>query len=68
MINCEILPENWYDGAALTYGLHVPEATLARARREGRLRFSRRGNRVFYRGSWVLDWLSGEQQGAVLAE
>ena len=32
-------------------------ATLARARRDGDLRYSRQGHCLLYRGRWVLDWL-----------
>jgi hypothetical protein len=33
---------------------------LGRARRNGELRFSRRGSKHFYIGSWVMDWLKAD--------
>ena len=48
--------------------LGSPSATLARARREGRLRFTRRGRRIFYSGQWVVDWLVGERVKAVISQ
>jgi hypothetical protein len=66
--DCHIHPERVYDTAALVLALDIPSATLARARREGRLRYSRRGQRVYYLGSWVLSWLCGELQRAADAE
>jgi hypothetical protein len=57
-----------YDDGAVSLALDIPAATLARARREGRLRFTRQGRRVFYLGQWLLDWLTcdsavGTQKG-----
>jgi len=37
--------------------LEVTSAALARARRDGELRFSRQGHSILYRGVWLLDWL-----------
>lgn len=37
--------------------LGVTSATLERARRQGRLRYSRQGHSILYRGMWLLDWL-----------
>ena len=50
-------PDGWYDSDELHVILEIPPATLKRARRNGSLRFSRRGNRTLYRGAWVVDWL-----------
>jgi hypothetical protein len=49
----------YHDGQARLL-LGLPGATLARARREGRLRYARQGGRVLYRGSWLLAWLEGD--------
>jgi hypothetical protein len=57
--DCHIHPERVYDTAALVLALDIPSAALTRARREGRLRHSRQGRRVYYLGTWVIDWLSG---------
>lgn len=49
----------YHDGdARLILGL--TDATIRRARREGRLRFTRQGRRVLYLGQWLLDWLEAE--------
>jgi hypothetical protein len=49
----------YHDGQArLLLGLTC--AAMARARREGRLRFTRQGNCVLYRGSWLLAWLEAD--------
>ena len=58
-----IEPTGVYDDAALVLGLGLTHATLARARRDGRLRFSRKGRRVLYLGQWVLNWLAADPGG-----
>ena len=52
-----IVPDAIYhDGdARLLLGLTSP--TMARARREGHLRYTRQGHAILYRGQWLLDWL-----------
>lgn len=50
-------PAGIYDDSALVLGLGITQATLARARRAGELRFARKGKRTLYRGEWVLTWL-----------
>lgn len=60
----QIDPAGIYDdGIALALG--VQSTTLARARREGRLRFSRQGRRTLYLGQWLLDWVT--KDSALLA-
>jgi hypothetical protein len=54
----KIDPESFYDGDLLFSLLDFSRSTLAVARRSGRLRFIRRGNRILYRGQWILDWLA----------
>jgi hypothetical protein len=49
----------YHDGQARLL-LGLTEATMSRARREGRLRFTRQGNRVIYRGSWLVAWLEAD--------
>ena len=56
-----IEPNAVYDDGTLVLELGVTSATLIRARRRGELRFARKGKRVFYLGTWVIDWL---KQGA----
>jgi hypothetical protein len=50
-------PRAVYSEGALSLALEVPLATLLRARREGRLRYSRQGRRVLFLGQWIIDWL-----------
>jgi hypothetical protein len=49
-----------YDDGAVVLALEISSAALARARREGRLRYSRRGKRTFYLGQWLIDWLTAD--------
>ena len=64
-----ISPDTVYTEGAVALALDLPTATLRRARREGRLRFTRQGPRVLILGRWLLDWLTadGQRQGAVRA-
>jgi hypothetical protein len=48
-------PDTIYTEAAVCLALDVPTATLQRARREGRLRYTRQGQRVLILGRWLLD-------------
>ena len=57
-----IAPDAVYDDGALVLTLDITSATLTRARRDGRLRFTRKGRRTFYLGEWVLDWLRADAQ------
>jgi hypothetical protein len=58
-------PNAVYDDGTIVLALDMAPATLVRARREGRLRFSRKGKRTFYLGQWIIDWLSIEASPAV---
>jgi hypothetical protein len=51
-----------YDDRALRQTLGLTDATLAKARRSGALRFSRQGKRTLYRGAWVLAWLDAASE------
>jgi hypothetical protein len=53
-------PDQLFDDRSLCLALGVSEGTLARERKEGRLRCTRKGMRNFYFGRWVIDWLAGE--------
>lgn len=57
----EINVTSIYDDAGLRLGLGVTSSTLARARRDGSLRFVRRGHTNFYTGRAVLDWLTSTE-------
>ena len=56
-------PNTVYDDHAIYGALAVSAKTLARARRDGRLRYTRQGRRVLYLGQWLLDWLNGDATG-----
>jgi len=53
----QIEPDGVYDDDRVYLAWEVSAQTLARARREGRLRFSRQGRRILYLGRWLLEWL-----------
>jgi hypothetical protein len=55
-------PAAVYDNGTLRMRLGLTDAQIAKARREGRLRFARQGRRVFYLGRWLLDWLHAEAE------
>jgi hypothetical protein len=52
-----IQPEAFYDDWTLSEALGLPLGTIAAARRTGALRYTQKGKRTLYRGSWVLTWL-----------
>jgi hypothetical protein len=60
LLPARIYPEAVYHDGQARLLLGVTGATMARARREGRLRYTRQGNRVLYLGSWLLDWLESD--------
>jgi hypothetical protein len=61
-----INPTDIYDDALLSTLLGVSAQTLTRARRCGELRHTRKGQRILYLGSWVLEWLKdGHEAGEV---
>jgi hypothetical protein len=51
-------PETIYDTSSLCEALEIGPETLARARRDGELRHTRKGRRILYTGRWVLDWIT----------
>ncbi len=61
----QIAPEALYDDDLLFATLEVSAATLARARRDGRLRYTRQGRRTLYLGRWVLEWLVADARQEV---
>ncbi|QDU39193.1 Helix-turn-helix domain protein [Maioricimonas rarisocia] len=50
-------PDGIYHEGRAALLLNLPTATLQRARRENRLRYTRQGRAILYRGQWLLDWL-----------
>jgi hypothetical protein len=50
-------PDAIYDDGALYCTLGLSATALARARRDGSLRFTRQGRRILYLGEWVTSWL-----------
>lgn len=62
-VSVVIEPNAICDDAALYCALGISATTLAKARRNGSLRYTRKGNRILYLGQWILDWLSsGDEQ------
>ena len=55
-------PHAWYTDGHARLLLDLSGATLARARRSGRLRYVRAGQRIFYLGRWLTDWLGGDDR------
>lgn len=53
-------PEAIFDDAAVYALLDVSAATLNRARRLNKLRYTRQGRRILYLGRWLLDWLEAD--------
>jgi hypothetical protein len=53
-------PDTVYSEGAVSLALDLPLSTLLRERREGRLRYTRKGNRVLILGRWLLTWLEHE--------
>jgi hypothetical protein len=52
----------WYTDGHARLLLDLPGATLSRARRAGRLRHARVGQRILYLGQWLTDWLSADER------
>ena len=57
-----IEPTGVYTDGDLVLGLDLTHATLARARRDGDLRYTRKGKRVLYLGRWLLTWLETTEE------
>jgi len=53
-------PDAIYDDPVLTLGLGFSLEAIRRARRAGRLKYSRVGKRTVYLGAAILDWLRHE--------
>jgi hypothetical protein len=58
---CRIDPNAIYDDHSACTTLGLKPDHLARARRSGELRHSRKGSKHFYVGSWLLDWLTADE-------
>ncbi len=54
----KIDPDGVYDDLGVYDALEIRTSALARARRDGGLRYVRRGGRFLYLGSWLLSWLT----------
>lgn len=57
VLPAHIDPDGVYFDGDVRLLLGLTPATLARARRDGTLRYSRQGHSILYRGSWLLAWL-----------
>jgi hypothetical protein len=55
-----IEPDAILDDGALYQLFGIREGTAAKARREGKLRFTKQGPRILYLGKWVVDWLEAD--------
>jgi hypothetical protein len=60
-------PEAFYDDAWLYEALGLRAGALARARRLGELRFTRKGCRILYYGAWLRAWLLGVEEQETVA-
>jgi hypothetical protein len=58
-----IEPDALYDDGSLYQLIGLTQTSLLAARRGGRLRYSRQGNRVIYLGCWILQWLESTGEG-----
>jgi len=58
--HAHIHPDAVYNDGQARLLLGLTGTTLARTRREHRLRFTRQGKTVLYRGSWLLAWLEAD--------
>jgi hypothetical protein len=65
---CHIDPHGVYDDGAVVLALDISTATLAHARRVGRLRYTRQGRRVLYLGQWLLEWLAADAPASARRE
>jgi hypothetical protein len=59
----QIDPNAVYDDDLVYATLGLTSRTLAKARQEGELRFTRKGRRVLYLGQWILAWLESDAPG-----
>ena len=55
-----IEPEAFYDDLMVANLLEVGRELLARARKDGDLRYVRKGKRILFKGSWLLAWLGSD--------
>jgi hypothetical protein len=57
-------PDAYLDDATINSGLGISYSALEQARRDGSLRFVRKGGRVLYLGAWIHEWLSAPKPTA----
>lgn len=58
----KIDPDALYDDGSLVLRLGLTCRALAAARRAGRLKHTKQGRRVLYRGAWLLAWLDSDAE------
>lgn len=58
----KIEPDGLYDDIMVYRATEIAPRTLAAARKAGKLKSTRAGNRVLYLGRWLLDWLTNEDE------
>jgi hypothetical protein len=57
LMPAKIDPDGIYTEGQARLLLGLTAATFARARRQRRVRFTRQGQRLLYRGTWLIEWL-----------
>lgn len=62
--HAEIKPECYYDILALRRTLGLSAIAIGKACRSGELRYSDRGGKKIFRGSWVVAWLEENSPGS----
>ncbi len=53
-------PTAIYDEYQIRRALGLTEHLMLKERRDGRIKFARRGRRVYYLGSWIINWMEGD--------
>lgn len=56
----QINPQAIYDDRILLNAIGVSAIALAKGRRDGSLRYARKGSRTLYLGQWIIDWLGAD--------
>lgn len=54
----------FYDDSAIRHALGIRSSALAKGRKSGQLRSTRKGGRVLYQGRWLESWLTADTDQA----
>jgi hypothetical protein len=60
----QIDPAAIYDDRSACLALCISGSALSKGRRDGSLRFVKRGHKTLYFGRWLIAWLEGSEAGA----